>query len=325
MRLVFMGSPDLAAVILKGLYDADYEIAGVVTGPDKAKGRKGTPSPSDVANMASSLGLPLLKTPKVRREEDLAWIREKNADAVIVAAFGQLLPKELLTMTKYGCINVHASLLPAYRGAAPIQWSILRGDRVTGVTIMQMDEGLDTGDILLTREVPIADDETSGTLFEKMAAAGTEAILAALPLLEEGKIVPVPQPAESTTPYAGRITKEMGRIDWEKDAKTIGCMVRGMSPWPSAFTFLDGKMLKIWKAEPCRDAQKGGETDPGTEKEALPGTILSAGKEGLLVQTGDGALLCKEVQLEGKKRMKAEDFLRGYKIRTPMLGAEPMP
>ncbi|MBQ6469411.1 MAG: methionyl-tRNA formyltransferase [Lachnospiraceae bacterium] len=314
MRLVFMGSPDLAAVILKMLYENGCEIVGVVTGTDKSRGRKSTLIPTEVGKLAQELGLPLLKTPRVRRPEDLAWIREKNADAVIVAAFGQLLPAELLKMTKFGCINVHASLLPAYRGAAPIQWSVLDGKTQTGVTIMQMDEGLDTGDILSQTVVPVDEEDTSGTLFEKMAEAGGKLLLETLPAIANGTVKPVKQPAESTTPYAGRITKEMGRIDWSRPAHRIGPWIRGMNPWPCAYTYLDGKMLKIWKASVREDAAE--RKNSGAE----PGTILCAGKEGIEVQTGSGTILLTEVQLEGKKRMNAADFLRGYRIRSDRLG-----
>ena len=315
MKLIFMGSPDLAAVILKALYDGGHSIAGVVTGTDKARGRKGTPVPTDVGALAEELGLPLLKTPKVRREEDLAWIRAKGADAVIVAAFGQLLPAELLTMTRYGCINVHASLLPAYRGAAPIQWSVLNGESRTGVTIMQMDEGLDTGDILTQEEVPISKEDTSGSLFEKMAEAGGRLLLRTLPMIENGTVNPIPQPAESTTPYAGRITKEMGCIDWSKSAARIDAWIRGMNPWPCAYTYLDGKMLKIWRA-----AVKASD-EAAPEKE--PGEILSAGKDGIAVKTGEGTILLGEIQMEGRKRMNAADFLRGYTIRENRLMQHP--
>ena len=273
MRLVFMGSPDLAAVILKMLYENGCEIVGVVTGTDKSRGRKSTLIPTEVGKLAQELGLPLLKTPRVRRPEDLAWIREKNADAVIVAAFGQLLPAELLKMTKFGCINVHASLLPAYRGAAPIQWSVLDGKTQTGVTIMQMDEGLDTGDILSQTVVPVDEEDTSGTLFEKMAEAGGKLLLETLPAFANGTVKPVIQPA-----------------------------------------YLDGKMLKIWKASVREDAAE--RKNSGAE----PGTILCAGKEGIEVQTGSGTILLTEVQLEGKKRMNAADFLRGYRIRSDRLG-----
>ena len=313
MKLIFMGSPDLSAVILKALYDGGHEITGVVTGTDKARGRKGTPVPTETGKLAEELGLCVLKTPKVRREEDLAWIREKEADAVIVAAFGQLLPPELLTMKRFGCINVHASLLPAYRGAAPIQWSVLNGEPQTGITIMQMDEGLDTGDILTQCAVPIEKEETSGSLFEKMAEAGGKLLLETLPLLEKGEIKPIQQPKESTTPYAGRITKEMGCIDWTRSAAKIDPWIRGMNPWPCAYTYMDGKMLKIWRAAVC--PEKDGIQDGDKE----PGEILAADREGILVKTGEGAILLKEIQLEGRKRMNAADFLRGYTLHDRKL------
>ena len=324
MKLVFMGTPDFAAAILKALYEAGHEITGVVTNPDKPKGRKGSPVPSDTGAIAEAYGLPVLKCARVRDPEAVAWIRDKAPDAIIVAAFGQIIPKEILTMPPLGCINVHASLLPAYRGAAPIQHCILDRVKTSGVTIMQMDEGLDTGGIYEVQEIPLADDETAGSLFDKMAEAGAELLIRTLPGIADGTVTAVPQPAESTTEYASQITKAMGRIDWSRSAGEIEAQIRGMSPWPSAYTDLDGKMLKIWRASVLQEdaAEPGnfGSGNPGGGADAEPGTILPGTKGTLLISCGEGVLKAEEVQFEGKKRMSTADFLRGYTVKTPVLG-----
>ena len=225
-------------------------------------------------------------------------------DVIVVVAFGQIIPKEILDMPKYGCINVHASLLPAYRGAAPIQWAVMNGDEVSGVTIMKMDEGLDTGDMLTKVEVPLAADETGGSLFDKLAAAGAKLLVETLPKLEKGEVTPEKQPEISTTEYARMIKKEDGKIDWTKSAVEIERQIRAMSPWPSAFTFINGKTLKVWKASVLK-----------TQAGKVPGTVLAADKEGIQVACGQNVLVLHEVQLEGKKRMEVDAFLRGYQLK----------
>lgn len=312
MRIVFMGTPDLAAAVLRSLLDAGCDVVGVVTNPDRPKGRKGEPTPSDVGALAESRGLPVFKTARVRNEDAVCWIREKIPDVIVVAAFGQIIPSEILNMPPHGCINVHASLLPAYRGAAPIQWSVLRGDAETGVTIMKMDEGLDTGAILAQKKITIGPEETSGTLFEKMAEEGGKLLVETLPKIADGSIVPVPQPAESTTPYAKMITKEMGRIDWTRSAKEIDAWIRGMAPWPSAYTYLDGKMLKIWKAAVLPETEDAVRMQPC-------GTIAGTDENGMRIVTGSGILRAEEIQMEGKKRMRTSDFLRGYHLKENRL------
>ena len=313
MNIVFMGTPDLAAGVLRAILAAGYPVAGVVTNPDRPKGRKGEQVPSDVGALAAKEGIPTLKTPRVRSEEAVAWIREKHPDVIIVAAFGQIIPKEILSMPKYGCINVHASLLPAWRGAAPIQWSVLTGASETGITIMQMDEGLDTGAILAQSVVPIAKDDTSGSLFVKMTEEGGRLLTGTLPRIEAGEVHAKAQPALSTTPYAKMITKEMGRIDWTKSAAEIEAWIRGMDPWPSAFTVLDGKMLKIWKASVLPEQPDAGMRD-------VAGTIVGTDADGILIRTGSGILRAEEIQIEGKKRMRTADFLRGYHRKSDRLG-----
>ncbi len=233
-------------------------------------------------------------------------------DVIVVAAFGQIIPKSILELPKYGCVNVHASLLPAYRGAAPIQWSVINGDKESGVTTMQMGEGLDTGDMLQKVVVPLAADETGGSLFDKLADAGAKLLIETLKGLEEGTITPEKQPEESTTPYAAMLTKDMGRIDWTKSAVSIERLVRGMNPWPSAYTMRGGKTMKIWVAK-VTDGKEGTE----------PGTVIAVGKNSFTVQTGEGGLEVLELQTEGKKRMDTGAFLRGYAVETgERLGAE---
>ena len=260
-------------------------------------------------------GIPVYQPERVRRPECIEELKKYQADVCVVIAFGQILPKEILEMTPYGCINVHASLLPAYRGAAPIQWAVMNGDEVSGVTIMKMDEGLDTGDMLTKVEVPLAADETGGSLFDKLAAAGAKLLVETLPKLEKGEVTPEKQPEISTTEYARMIKKEDGKIDWTKSAVEIERQIRAMSPWPSAFTKVNGKNLKIWDAKVI--AMFGGDLFskiPGQNPTKSAGKVWVADETGLHVKTGDGILVIEELQLEGKKRMKTADFLRGYAI-----------
>ena len=309
MKIVFMGTPDFAAGILGALLKAGYEVTGCVTQPDKPKGRKKTPVPCPVKEAAEAAGIPVLTPVRVRKEpEALDWIREREPDLIVVAAFGQILPKELLEIPPLGCLNVHASLLPAYRGAAPIQHAILDGQKVTGVTIMKMDEGLDTGDILRASEVCISPEETGGSLFDKLMAEGAELLLRTLPDYAAGRITPVKQPAESTTAYAGMLKKEDGLIDFAESCEVILRKVRALSPWPSAYTFLDDKTFKIWEAHRLIEPAFG-----------APGALRAEGGA-LRVCAADGVISLDEVQMEGKKKMKTADFLRGYHVKAEVLG-----
>ncbi|MCR5487079.1 MAG: methionyl-tRNA formyltransferase [Lachnospiraceae bacterium] len=301
MKLIFMGTPDFAAKILEALVKGGHEIVLAVTQPDRPKGRKGEPAFSDVKQCALRYGIPVYQPLKLRAPEALEELEKFDADAVVVAAFGQILPKSVLELTEGGCINVHASLLPKYRGASPIQQAILKGEEKTGVTIMQMDEGIDTGDILLQREVPIGREDTGGSLFEKLARAGGELILEALRKLGDGALKPVPQEEEKSS-YASMITKKQGLADFGKPALVLERMVRAFDPWPGTYTYYNGKMLKIWKAS----AKEG--------REAAPGQILQAGKDGIEVSCKEGILVIRELQLEGKKRMNADEFLRGCRM-----------
>ena len=304
MKVVFMGTPDFSVGTLEALVEAGYEITGVVTQPDKPKGRGKQMMPTPVKEAAEKHGLPVYQPRRVRDAEAIEEIRKMEPDVIVVVAFGQIIPKEILDMPKYGCINVHASLLPAYRGAAPIQWAVMNGDEVSGVTIMKMDEGLDTGDMLTKVEVPLAADETGGSLFDKLAAAGAKLLVETLPKLEKGEVTPEKQPEISTTEYARMIKKEDGKIDWTKSAVEIERQIRAMSPWPSAFTFINGKTLKVWKASVLK-----------TQAGKVPGTVLAADKEGIQVACGQNVLVLHEVQLEGKKRMEVDAFLRGYQLK----------
>ena len=255
-----------------------------------------------VKEVAVEAGIPVLQPRRVREQEVIDALKQIEADVIVVVAFGQIIPAEILTMKKYGCINVHASLLPKYRGAAPIQWAVIDGEKESGVTTMQMDEGLDTGDMLLKAVVPLEADETGGSLFDKLSDTGAQLLLETLQGLENGTIVPQKQ-GETTTAYAKMLKKEMGEINWENGAREIERLIRGLNPWPSAYTRLDGKTLKIWKAEVISE---------NTERE--PGTVIKVMKDSMCIQTGDGILSVKELQLEGKKRMDAGAFLRGYQI-----------
>ncbi len=300
--VVFMGTPDFAAGILETLIASPYEVKAVFTQPDRPKGRKGILQPPPVKVLAQEAGIEVYQPQKIRTEENVTILKEISPDFIVVAAFGQIIPKSILDIPVYGCLNVHASLLPAWRGAAPIQWSILAGDRQTGVTIMRMNEGLDTGDIIRMRAIDIRDDETGDSLFDALMDVGKSLLPEVMALVESGQAVYMPQPADSTTPYAKMLKRQSGLIDWSLSAQEIERMVRAFNSWPGTYSYLSGKMLKIWKSEVS--SQEDGQ--------AAPGTILSAQKDVLTVQTGNGVLRLTEVQPEGKKRMAADAFLRGY-------------
>ncbi len=303
-----MGTPDFASGTLSALIEAGHEVRLVVTQPDKPRGRGHAMQFPPVKETAVSHGLPVYQPERIRSEESVRFLEGVDADVIVVVAFGQLIPGEILRMKKYGCINVHASLLPAYRGAAPIQWAVINGEKESGVTTMQMDEGLDTGDMLLKTVVPLEEKETGGSLFDKLSDAGAKLCAETLYQLEKGTITPEKQ-GESPTAYASMLNREMGQIDWSKDAVSIERLIRGLNPWPSAYTKLHGKTLKIWAGDVlCTDVSKG-----------RCGEILEIRKDSIVVQTGDGSLSIRELQMEGKKRMDAGAFLRGYKIETGIL------
>jgi methionyl-tRNA formyltransferase len=308
MKVMFMGTPDFAATVLEKLISAGHEIIGVVTQPDKEKGRGREVSFPPVKELALKHGYTVYQPVKAKEPEFLKTVQELAPEVIVVAAFGQIIPKALLDIPPYGCINVHASLLPKYRGASPIQYSIIDGEEETGVTIMHMDVGIDTGDIILQEKLLIAPDETGGSLFDKLAILGGSLLLEALQRLEAGTAVRIPQDSEKAT-YVKMISKEMGRIDFAQPAVRLEHLIRGLNPWPSAYTFLDGKTLKLWKAE-------AEQSNALKTTDTVPGEVTEVRKDALVVKTGEGFLVIKELQLEGKKRMPAEAFLRGYTITT---------
>lgn len=308
MKIVFMGTPDFSVNALENIVKAGHDVVGVITQPDKPKGRGGKMQYTPVKEKALELGLDVYQPQRVKETEFIEKLKEMNPDAIVVIAFGQILPKAILDMPKYGCINVHASLLPKYRGAAPIQWSVIDGEKETGVTTMYMNEGLDTGDIIDKVVVPIDKKETGGSLFDKLAIEGGKLILKTLIELENGTAVRTPQD-DSKSNYAGMINKQLGKIDFNKSANEIERLIRGLNPWPSAYTKMDGKTLKIWDADV-----------DDSENDSEPGTITEVGKDFIRVATGKGSLKILELQLEGKKRMKTRDFLNGAKIPDRMEG-----
>lgn len=309
MRIVFMGTPDFAVKTLEKIIENGYDVVAVVTQPDKPKGRDKKLSPPPVKECALKHNLTVLQPQRARDEAFVQELKRYNPDAIVVVAFGQILPESILHMTKYGCINVHASLLPQYRGASPIQWAVIDGCKKTGVTTMLMDEGIDTGDILMVREYELAKKETGGSLFDKLSLLGAELLIETLKGMETDSIKPIKQDNEKSS-YVKMLTKAMGHIDFAKNANEIERLIRGLNPWPSAFTYMNKKMLKIWDADVLEDIEVPQNSPVGT-------AFIS--KEKMYVICGSGFLELKEVQLEGKKRMCIEDFLRGNRIENGMV------
>lgn len=304
MKVVFMGTPDFARASLEALISSKHEVMAVVTKIDKPKGRGKNLAESPVKELAKEYGIKIHQPKKVRDEEFVEILRDYKPDAIVVVAFGQIIPRQILEIPKYGCINIHGSILPKYRGAAPIQWAILNGEKETGITSMQMDEGLDTGDILLINRIKIDEEETSGSLFEKMKSLGAKTLIETLDGLEKGEIVGKKQ-GESTTEYAVMLDKKMGNIDFNKNSYEIDNLVRGMNPWPSAYTRIDNKILKIWRV---KKSPVSGEI----------ATILEVNKDSFLIGCKDGSVEVLELQLEGKKRMQTAEFLKGFKLSIGM-------
>ncbi len=307
LRIIFMGTPDFAAATLQALIDGPDEVVAVVTQPDRAKGRGKKLTPPPVKLLAEAADIPVLQPTKIKTEEFRNGLLTYRPDLFVVCAYGRILPKSLLELAPLGCINVHGSLLPRYRGAAPIQWSIINGEEETGVTIIQMNAGMDTGDILLKAAMRIEPGETAGSLFHKLAELGCATLLKAIKGLKEETIIPVPQDDTLAT-LAPMLKKDDGLIDWQKDAKEIECLIRGLDPWPTAFCFLDGKRLRLFGPEVVHK-----------ESDAPPGTVLQADKRGILVVCGNNCLLIKEIQPQGKKRMPVESFLCGHPIAAGTL------
>lgn len=304
MRVVFMGTPEFSVPTLEKIIEAGHEVAAVITQPDKPKGRGKAMQFPAVKEAAITHNIPVYQPVKVREEAFVEQLRKIDPEVIVVVAFGQILPKEILDMPKYGCVNVHASLLPKYRGAAPIQWAVIDGEKESGVTTMMMDVGLDTGDMLLKTVVPIEEKETGGSLHDKLSAAGGTLLVKTLQDLEQGKAVRTPQ-RDAESNYAKMLDKKLGCIDFHKSAEEIERLIRGLNPWPSAYTKLQGKTLKIWSAAVVNENR----TDNF-------GEIVEVTKDTFLVQTGHGLLEIEELQLEGKKRMSVEAFLRGYSLEA---------
>lgn len=303
MKIVFMGTPDFAVGCLRRLYEDGHNIVGVFSQPDKPKGRGYTLTPSPVKKEALELGLTVYQPTSMKDGKALEIIKNLSPDLIAVVAFGKILPKEILDFPKYGCINVHGSLLPKYRGAAPIQWSVINGEKETGITTMLMDEGLDTGDMLMVSKTPIGINETAGEVFDRLSEMGAELLSRTVKAAEKGELIRTPQESENST-YASMLTKKMCPINWNDSALTVHNLVRGLQPWPVATAVFKDKTLKIH------------ETLLSDKKGKIPGAIIQdAGK--VFVTCGDGNCVeLIQVQLEGKKRMSAEEFFRGHPVKT---------
>ncbi|MFZ5597434.1 MAG: methionyl-tRNA formyltransferase [Bacillota bacterium] len=311
MKIVFMGTPDFAVPSLKALARRGHVVKVVVTQPDRPRGRGKKVRPSPVKEAALAMGIPVYQPERVREEAFISVLRDIDPDVIVVVAFGQILPPEILHLPPLGCVNVHSSLLPRYRGAAPMQRAIMNGETGTGVTTMIMSEGLDSGDILLQASSPIYEEDNFGTLHDRLALLGSRTLLETLELMAGGKLAGTPQDHGQAT-YAPVITRGDEIIKWDRSAEDIRNQVRALDPWPGARTRLDKKVLKIWNVQ-----KMGEETDfdaGGTEFSPFPGSVLGSVKDGLVVQCGDRPVVVREMQIEGGKRLSAADFLRGYKI-----------
>lgn len=311
IEIVFMGTPDFAVPSLEALLDRGYRVVLVVTQPDRPRGRGKKLEPPPVKVVAFTRGLEIDQPESVSGPGFVDMLKLISPDLIVVTAYGHLISKEIIDIPPMGCINVHASLLPKYRGAAPVNWAIIRGETITGITTIMIDEGMDTGDILLVREIPILDDETAGELLDRLSITGGELLVETIEGLMDGSVTPVPQEHKEMT-LAPLFTKEDGRIDWGRRPDEIKNQVRGMSPWPGAFTTINGEKLKVFRVEVT-----------GSDEGGLPGEVSGVVDEGIVVSAGGGPVLITELQAPGKKRMRASDFLRGKKIEVgTVLGME---
>ncbi|WP_425807191.1 methionyl-tRNA formyltransferase [Desulfitobacterium sp. Sab5] len=304
MRLVFMGTPDFAVPTLQALVAQGHEVCGVYTQPDRPSGRGKNLKPSPVKVAAQELGLPIYQPERIKKPEVVAQLKELRPEAIIVVAYGQILSSDILRLPPKGCINVHASLLPKYRGAAPIHWALMEGETVTGVTTMLMDEGLDTGDMLLKGEIRISDEATTGEIHDALAQLGAQLLIKTLVGLKEGTVIPQKQNGE--TCYASLLKREHEKIDWSRGAQEIHNQIRGLNPWPGAFTTFREENLKVWKSKIL----------PSSQAQAQPGEIVELSNEGIVLQTGSGLILLQEVQPAGKRAMSARDFYLGRHAQT---------
>lgn len=302
LSVVFMGTPDFSVPALRALHSSGYSIPLVITQPDRPKGRGRKLEPTPVKQVALELGLRVIQPESVNSKEVVDEIKGLEPDFFVVVAFGQLLRSDLLEIPKYGPVNIHGSLLPKYRGSAPIQRSILNGDTVTGITTMFMEKGMDTGDMLMKSETEITRDDTSQTLHDRLSEIGGNLILSTIAGIVDGTVIPEKQNDEEAT-YAAMLSKKEGLVDWSRPASELDCFVRGMTPWPGAYTFIGGKRLKLFKVSP-------NDTDSTLE----PGTVLSSKPDELLIATGKGSLSVVEIQGSSGKRLTIADFLRGFHV-----------
>ncbi|GAA0100019.1 methionyl-tRNA formyltransferase [Paraclostridium bifermentans] len=307
MKIVFMGTPEFAVPCLQKIIDEGHEVVAVVTQPDKPKGRGKKLAMPPVKELALKYDIPVYQPLKAREESFVDTLKEMNPELIVVVAFGQILPKSILDIPKYGCVNVHASLLPRYRGAAPLNWVIINGEEKTGVTTMYMDEGLDTGDMILKSEIPLDDEITAGELHDKMMIDGAKVLKETIDLIEKGE-APREKQSNENTCYSPIMNKSLGNIDWNKSAIDIHNLVRGINPWPSAYTTYEGQTMKIWKTKVI---------DKNSDKD--PGTIISVDKEGINVSTSEGIVQIKEIQMAGKKRMEVPEYIKGNNINTDII------
>lgn len=307
MRLVFMGTPDFAVPSLRALVRGGHDVVGVFTQPDRQAGRGKNLKPSPVKAAAEELGLSVFQPENVIKPDSLQQLRDLAPECIIVVAYGQILSGDILHLPPKGCINVHASLLPAYRGAAPIHWAVMQGEKRTGVTIMFMDEGLDTGDMLLKAEIQISNEATTGEVHDQLAVLGGKLLLDTLNELEKGNLIPIPQTGDSN--YASLLKREHEAIDWSRKAWELHNQIRGLNPWPGAFTAFRGENLKVWRSTPF--LQPDEVLKAPLENAGEPGQIVRIYGNGLLVQTGEGILQILEVQPAGKRSMLAKDFFNG--------------
>lgn len=307
MKIVFMGTPEFAVPCLQKIIDEGHEVVAVVTQPDKPKGRGKKLAMPPVKELALKYDIAVYQPLKAREESFVDTLKEMNPELIVVVAFGQILPKSILDIPKYGCVNVHASLLPRYRGAAPLNWVIINGEEKTGVTTMYMDEGLDTGDMILKSEIPLDDEITAGELHDKMMIDGAKVLKETIDLIEKGE-APREKQSNEDTCYSPIMNKSLGNIDWKKSAIDIHNLVRGINPWPSAYTTYEGQTMKIWKTKVI---------DKNSDKD--PGTIISVDKEGINVSTSEGILQIKEIQMAGKKRMEVPEYIKGNNINTDII------
>ena len=307
MKIVFMGTPDIATGCLQKIIDEKHEVIGVVTQPDKPVGRGKKMGMPPVKELALKYDIPVYQPVKAREESFVETLRELNPDVIVVVAFGQILPKSILDIPKLGCINVHVSLLPKYRGAAPINWVIINGEEKTGVTTMYMDEGLDTGDMILKAEFNLDDEITAGELHDKMKEIGAETLRETLELIEKGEAPREVQNHDEFS-YAPMMNKELGHVDFTKSAKVVHNLVRGVNPWPSAYATYNDQTMKIWKTKVLNE-----------ESNKVPGTILKVDKEGIRVSTNDKVILVEEIQMPGKKRVQVAEYIKGNSIETDVV------